>query len=258
MRHIAIIGSGPAGYYSAEAAQKRWGEDVRVDVFDMLPVPYGLIRTGVAPDHQSIKGVSRRYEQVALTDNVRFVGNVKIGEHVSVSELQGMYDAIVIATGAPDYPTALDWTAEVYRAAGKLLAETGRLQGVADEGGFWPAFDTNEAALDTLLQAIERAGHVPGEEVAISLDIAASDFGKGGRYRLARDCRELDSDGMAEMLLGWLARYPIVSIEDPLGEDDADGLARFTAAAGPGVQVVADDFVTTYVNAQHSLRLEAS
>lgn len=101
MRHIAIIGSGPAGYYSAEAAQKRWGEDVRVDVFDMLPVPYGLIRTGVAPDHQSIKGVSRRYEQVALTDNVRFVGNVKIGEHVSIGELQGMYDAIVIATGAP-------------------------------------------------------------------------------------------------------------------------------------------------------------
>jgi enolase len=154
-------------------------------------------------------------------------------------------DFMVIATGAPDYPTALDWTAEVYRAAGKLLAETGRLQGVADEGGFWPAFDTNEAALDTLLQAIERAGRVPGDEVAISLDIAASDFGKGGRYRLARDCRELDSDGMAEMLLGWLARYPIVSIEDPLGEDDADGLARFTAAAGPGVQVVADDFVTT-------------
>ena len=101
MRHIAIIGSGPAGYYSAEAAQKRWGDDVRIDVFDMLPVPYGLIRTGVAPDHQSIKGVSRRYEQVALTDNVRFVGNVKIGEHVSIGELQDMYDAIVIATGAP-------------------------------------------------------------------------------------------------------------------------------------------------------------
>lgn len=101
MRHIAIIGSGPAGYYTAEAAQKRWGDQVRVDVFDMLPVPYGLIRTGVAPDHQSIKGVSRRYEQVALTDNVRFVGNVKVGEHVSVSELRERYDALVIATGAP-------------------------------------------------------------------------------------------------------------------------------------------------------------
>ncbi len=101
MRHIAIIGSGPAGYYTAEAAQKQWGDDVRVDIFDMLPVPYGLIRTGVAPDHQSIKGVSRRYETTALSDNVRFVGNVKIGRDVSIAELQNLYDAVVLATGAP-------------------------------------------------------------------------------------------------------------------------------------------------------------
>ena len=102
MRHIAIIGSGPAGYYTAEAAQKQWGEDVRVDIFDMLPVPYGLIRTGVAPDHQSIKGVSRRYEGTALSDNVRFVGNVTIGEDVTIGELQDLYDAVVLATGAPN------------------------------------------------------------------------------------------------------------------------------------------------------------
>lgn len=101
MRHIAIIGSGPAGYYTAEAAQKQWGDEVRVDVFDMLPVPYGLIRTGVAPDHQSIKGVARRYEATALSDNVRFVGNVMIGKDVSITELQQLYDAVVIATGAP-------------------------------------------------------------------------------------------------------------------------------------------------------------
>ena len=101
MRHIAVIGSGPAGYYTAEAAQKKWGEDVRVDMFDRLPVPYGLIRTGVAPDHQSIKGVSRRYEKTALTDHVRFVGNVTVGKDVSIAELQSMYDAIVVATGAP-------------------------------------------------------------------------------------------------------------------------------------------------------------
>ncbi|NML94138.1 FAD-dependent oxidoreductase [Novosphingobium olei] len=101
MRHIAIIGSGPAGYYTAEAAQKQWGDDVKVDIFDRLPVPYGLIRTGVAPDHQSIKGVSRRYEQTALSDNVRFVGNVTIGQDVSIEELQGFYDAVVLATGAP-------------------------------------------------------------------------------------------------------------------------------------------------------------
>ncbi|MBO6608154.1 FAD-dependent oxidoreductase [Altererythrobacter sp.] len=102
MRHIAIIGSGPAGYYTAEAAQKLWGDDVRVDIFDMLPVPYGLIRFGVAPDHQSIKGVSRRYEKTALNENVHFIGNVRVGEDITVPELQSMYDAVVLATGAPN------------------------------------------------------------------------------------------------------------------------------------------------------------
>ena len=108
MRHIAIIGSGPAGYYTAEAAQKSMGEDVRIDIFDCLPVPYGLIRSGVAPDHQSIKGVSRRYEKTALTENVRFVGNVTVGKDVTIPELQDLYDAVVLATGAPnDRPLGL-------------------------------------------------------------------------------------------------------------------------------------------------------
>lgn len=102
MRHIAIIGSGPAGYYSAEAAQKKYGEDVTVDIIDRLPVPFGLIRTGVAPDHQSIKAVSRRYEKTALGDNVHFVGNVAVGDDVSIEELQGFYDAVILATGAPN------------------------------------------------------------------------------------------------------------------------------------------------------------
>ena len=102
MRHVAVIGSGPAGYYTAEAAQKQWGDEVRIDVFDQLPVPYGLIRTGVAPDHQSIKGVSKRYEAVALSDNVRFLGHVTVGEDVSIGELLDLYDAVVLATGAPD------------------------------------------------------------------------------------------------------------------------------------------------------------
>ena len=101
MRHIAIVGSGPAGYYTAEAAVKKWGEEARIDVFDMLPVPFGLIRTGVAPDHQSIKGVSRRYEKTAIGDTVRFVGNIAIGRDVSIEELQSLYDAVILATGAP-------------------------------------------------------------------------------------------------------------------------------------------------------------
>ena len=102
MRHVAVIGSGPSGYYTAEACQKKFGDGVRVDIIDRLPVPYGLIRFGVAPDHQSIKAVSRRYESVNLSDNVRFVGNVAVGRDVSVAELQQLYDAVVLATGAPN------------------------------------------------------------------------------------------------------------------------------------------------------------
>jgi enolase len=154
-------------------------------------------------------------------------------------------DFMVIAVGATAYAEALDWTAEIYRAAGALMAEAGRRQGVADEGGFWPAFDSNEQALDMLVRAIEKAGYRPGEQVAISLDVAASEFGGAGRYRLGLDRRNLDSDGLAELLAGWLARYPIVSIEDPLAEDDGPGLARFTRAVGDRVQVVGDDFLVT-------------
>ena len=101
MRHIAIVGSGPAGYYTAEAAVKQWGEDARVDIFDKLPVPFGLIRTGVAPDHQSIKAVARRYEKTAIGDTVRFAGNVEIGRDIAIEELTELYDAVILATGAP-------------------------------------------------------------------------------------------------------------------------------------------------------------
>lgn len=101
MLHVAVIGSGPAGYYTAEALQKQFGGDVRIDVIDRLPTPFGLIRAGVAPDHQSIKAVSRRYEATALTENVRFVGNIDIGASVTVAELLGLYHTVIIATGAP-------------------------------------------------------------------------------------------------------------------------------------------------------------
>lgn len=101
MRHIAIIGSGPAGYYGAEACQKQFGDAVQIDMIDRLPVPFGLIRSGVAPDHQSIKQVSRRYEAIALSDTVRFVGKVNVGQDISVAELLALYDAVILATGAP-------------------------------------------------------------------------------------------------------------------------------------------------------------
>ncbi|MCB1501491.1 MAG: phosphopyruvate hydratase [Bauldia sp.] len=167
-----------------------------------------------------------------------FGGGAHAGRRVDVQ------DFMIVATGARTFAGALDMTAEVYRAAGKLLAARGKLAGVADEGGYWPVFDTNEEALGLAVAAIEAAGYAPGDEVAISLDIAASDFGKGGRYRLAREDRELDTGAMIDMLLGWLDRYPIRWIEDPLAEDDEPGLIAFTAAA-KGVAVVGDDYLVT-------------
>ena len=154
-------------------------------------------------------------------------------------------DFMVIAPRAKSFAEALEVTAEVYRAAGAVMAERGLLQGVADEGGWWPAFSTNEEALETLMRTIERAGFVPGEDVSLSLDIAASEFGQGGRYRLGLDQRELDRDALSEMLFRWLDRYPILSIEDPFAEDDDEGFERFTAAVGERVQVIGDDYLVT-------------
>jgi enolase len=168
-----------------------------------------------------------------------FGGGAHAGRRVDIQ------DFMVVCPAASSFAEALDWTAEVYRAAGALLAAAGKLKGVADEGGYWPEFATNEEALEMLLRAIERAGFTPGDQVAIALDVAASELGRNGRYRLGLEGRELDSDGMIELLLGWLERYPIRSIEDPLAEDDQGGFVAFTRAVGTRCQVVADDLTVT-------------
>lgn len=168
-----------------------------------------------------------------------FGGGAHAGRRVDVQ------DFMVVCPGANCFAQALEWTAEVYRHAGLLMAQRGSLFGVADEGGWWPDFSSNEKALEMLVLSIERAGFIPGEQVAIALDIAASEFGKLGQYRLGLEARTLDSDGMIEMLLRWVAKYPIVSIEDPLAEDDPAGFARFTKAIGDRLQIVGDDFLVS-------------
>jgi len=168
-----------------------------------------------------------------------FGGGAHAGRRVDIQ------DFMVVCPGAQSFAQALEWTAEVYRHAGLLMQERGPMRGVADEGGWWPDFETNEQGLETLVQAIERAGFVPGAQVAIALDIAASEFGRNGRYTLGLESRELDSDAMIELLLGWIAKYPIVSIEDPLAEDDPQGFARFTRAARANLQIVGDDFLVS-------------
>ena len=168
-----------------------------------------------------------------------FGGGAHAGRRVDIQ------DFLVMPVGAENADQGFVWIAEVYRAAGELMAEAGGLAGVADEGGWWPNFASNEDALEMLVRAIEKAGYRPGADMAIALDVAASEFGKGGRYRLALEDREIDSDGLIEMLVDWTNRYPIVSIEDAVGEDDAEGMKRFTAAVGNRIQVIGDDFLVT-------------
>ena len=168
-----------------------------------------------------------------------FGGGAHAGRRVDIQ------DFMVMPVGATSFDQALVMTAEVYRAAGQLMAARDRLAGVADEGGWWPLFASNEEALSCLVQAIEAAGYIPGEQVAIALDVAASEFGSAAGYALGLEHRQLDTDGLIELLLGWIERYPIVAVEDPLAEDDHDGMQRFTAAVGDRVQVIGDDYLVT-------------
>ena len=215
-------------------------------VASSMAVAHAAARSRGLPLWQYLAGEGAE-PQLPLPEIQIFGGGAHAGRRVDVQ------DFMIIAVGANSYTQALDWSAEVYRAAGELMQASGLHRGVADEGGFWPTFTSNEQALDYLVRSIERAGLVPGEDVAISLDVAATDFAHDGRYRLARDGVEIDSDGLSEMLLGWLDKYPIVAIEDPLGEDDSAAMARFTQAAGPGIEVVADDFICTSASFQNML-----
>ncbi len=152
-------------------------------------------------------------------------------------------DYMVVCVGAGSFAEALEWTSQIYAAAGKRVAKRGALHGVADEGGYWPAFKTNEEGLAELVGAISDAGFEPGADVAIALDIAASQLYRGGGYRLALEDRTLSAEQLHAMWLRWIERYPIVSIEDPFAENDAEAMRAFTRAVS--IQVVGDDFFVT-------------
>lgn len=168
-----------------------------------------------------------------------FGGGAHAGRRVDIQ------DFMVVALKAKTFGQALEITSEIYHAAGRLMVKRGGSTGIADEGGWWPNFQRNEQALDVLVTAIEDAGYIPGEDVGIALDVAASEFGKDRRYKLALEGAELDSDAMCEKLVGWVNKYPIVSIEDPLAEDDEKGLIAFTKAVGKQIQIVGDDYLVT-------------
>ncbi|WBX85851.1 phosphopyruvate hydratase [Sphingosinicella microcystinivorans] len=177
--------------------------------------------------------------RIPLPEIQIFGGGAHAGRRTDVQ------DFMVMAPRAGSFRRALEITDAVYRAAGRLMAAKGAVAGVADEGGWWPNFDSNEDALDTLTKAIEQAGFRPGEDVFISLDIAANELGDANGYRLALDNNRLSGAEMADLVVGWAKRYPILSIEDPAGQDDFATMADVTARIGDAVQIIGDDVLVT-------------
>ncbi|MDB6170257.1 MAG: phosphopyruvate hydratase [Verrucomicrobia bacterium] len=154
-------------------------------------------------------------------------------------------DFMIVPLAARSYEEALEIAFNVYHRAGAVMRSRGLLAGVADEGGYWPQFASNEAAFDVLLEGISAAGHVPGRDVGIAVDIAATDLFRDGKYHLVLENRVCDTDAFSNLIISWLDRFPIVSIEDPLAEDDWEGWSKLRAAIGGRCQLVGDDLFTT-------------
>ncbi|WP_395751826.1 phosphopyruvate hydratase [Prosthecobacter sp.] len=157
-------------------------------------------------------------------------------------------DFMIMALTAKTYEETLEVTANVFHAAAEVMRERGLLAGVADEGGYWPMFDRNEDVFDALIASIERAGYTPGHEVGISLDIAATDLFCDGHYTLGLEQRRFTSEQFAALMIEWVTKYPIVSIEDPMAEDDWEGWKIVREAIGHRCQLIGDDHFTTNIS----------
>ena len=169
-------------------------------------------------------------------------------------------DFLAIPIGFATYAEALEAVAGVHRAARKVLEKRGcGLTGVADEGGWGPRLASNEAALDVLMEAIEAAPYRPGEQIAVAIDVAASHFYTSGKYELRTEGRSLSSREMIDLLAAWVDRYPIVSIEDGLAEDDWSAWPELTARLGSRAQMIGDDlFVTNPSRLERGIRERAA
>ncbi len=168
------------------------------------------------------------------------------GKHAEDST--DLQEFMIAPVGAPSFREALRWGAETFHALKKVLKDRGLATGVGDEGGFAPSLKSNHEAVELILQAIEAAGYKPGEDIFVALDPAASEFYSDGKYVLAKEGRTLTSAEMVDFYADWVSKYPIISIEDGLAEDDWEGWKLLTQRLGSKVQIVGDDLFVTSVN----------
>ena len=167
------------------------------------------------------------------------------GKHAADST--DFQEFMVMPAGAESFSECLRWGAEIYQTLKKVLGEKGMNTSVGDEGGFAPSLSSNAMAVEVILEAIEKAGYRPGEDVWIALDPAVSEIYEDGKYQLAREGRSLSSEEMVAFWADWADKYPIISLEDGLDEDDWEGWVKLVAAVGDKMQLVGDDFLVTNV-----------
>ena len=165
------------------------------------------------------------------------------GAHASNSV--DMQEFMILPVGAPSLREAVRWGAEVFHALKKVLSDKGLSTTVGDEGGFAPDLPSNEAAIETVLEAIAKAGYKAGKDIVIGLDVASSEFYKDGKYQLESENRSLTAAELTELLAGWVKKYPIISIEDAMDQNDWDGWKLLTRKLGRKIQLVGDDLFVT-------------
>jgi len=158
-----------------------------------------------------------------------------------------LQEFMIAPLGAPSFAEALRWGSETYHALKSVLKDKGYSTGVGDEGGFAPALKTNAEALDLIIQAIEKAGYRPGEQISLALDPASSGFYQDGKYNLKTEGRSISSEQMVDMYQQWCQKYPIIVIEDGLAEDDWDGWKLLNQRLGDKIELVGDDLFVTNV-----------
>lgn len=183
---------------------------------------------------------------VACTLPVPMMNILNGGRHAANST--DLQEFMIMPVGASTFRECVRWGAEIYQSLKAVLSRKGLNTNVGDEGGFAPSLGSNAIAVELILEAIEMAGYRPGADVWLALDPAASEFYKEGKYHLDREERVLSSEEMVAFWVNWVERYPIISIEDGMAEDDWDGWVRLVEAVGDRVQVVGDDLLVTNVD----------
>ncbi len=249
---------------------------VGIDAYDQRALDHRLLELDGTPNKSNLGanaalGVSLAVARAAADDLMlplyRYVGGANAhvlpvpmmnvlngGEHADNNV--DFQEFMVMPVGASSFTEAMRWGIETYHALAKVLHDRGLSTGIGDEGGFAPNLASNEDALKLLLEAIEAAGYSPGDQIALAMDVASTEFFKDGNYVLAGEDRTLSPDEMSGMLDDLIDRYPIVSIEDGMAEEDWDGWATHTNASAGKCQLVGDDlFVTNTVRLERGIDL---